>query len=76
MSSAMLQFWASASPLTFTESDLTADILLQYAAKAHGDSYPFDGPGGVLAHAFFPDSGGQAHFDEDESWTDGVSSGT
>ena len=48
------------------------DIL--FAHGAHGDAYPFDGPGGALAHTFYPAPpnsepiAGDMHLDADESW--------
>ncbi|XP_015277103.1 PREDICTED: stromelysin-1-like [Gekko japonicus] len=67
------QAWSQVTPLTFRRSDKsTADIMISFAHKEHGDFNPFDGAGGTLAHAYAPSSssiGGDAHFDEDESWT-------
>ncbi|XP_051793732.1 collagenase 3-like [Acanthochromis polyacanthus] len=67
-----LQVWAKVTPLRFTRIySGTADIMISFGRRDHGDYYPFDGPGNTLAHAFAPSSGigGDAHFDEDETFT-------
>ncbi|OCT96138.1 hypothetical protein XELAEV_18013821mg [Xenopus laevis] len=64
--------WSNVTPLQFTKvSSGNADIFIRFGARTHGDSNPFDGPSGVLAHAYGPGRGigGDAHFDEDERWT-------
>ncbi|KAM3935315.1 collagenase 3-like [Leptodactylus fuscus] len=64
--------WSQVTPLRFTRVNSgIADILIQFSARAHGDQIPFDGPNGVLAHAFAPGPGigGDAHFDEGERWS-------
>lgn len=66
--------WGAVTPLTFTEvMSEKADIVIDFNRYWHGDSLPFDGPGGILAHAFFPRTQreGEVHFDYDEHWTVG-----
>ncbi|KAM9307127.1 stromelysin-3-like [Pholidichthys leucotaenia] len=70
--------WSAVTPLRFREvTDEKADILIDFTRYWHGDSLPFDGPGGILAHAFFPRTHreGEVHFDYDEHWTVGNSVG-
>ncbi|KAM4603561.1 collagenase 3-like [Polymixia lowei] len=67
-----LQVWADVTPLTFTRIyQGTADIQISFSRRYHGDSSPFDGPDGTLAHAYPPAAGigGDAHFDDDETFT-------
>src|SRR5208282_5096489 len=54
----------------------TVNIL--FASGAHGDAYPFDGPGGVLAHTFYPANpnpepiAGDMHLNDSETWQIGA----
>ncbi|ESO95451.1 hypothetical protein LOTGIDRAFT_160600 [Lottia gigantea] len=69
--------WSDVTPLTFTQidrSEYDADMEIAFVKGVHGDADPFDGPGGVVAHAFYPGPSdvplsGDTHFDDDERWT-------
>uniref|UniRef100_A0A8C1PQP7 Matrix metallopeptidase 28 n=1 Tax=Cyprinus carpio TaxID=7962 RepID=A0A8C1PQP7_CYPCA len=65
------QLWSNVSRLNFQELQQgPADIRLAFFEGEHNDGTgnAFDGPGGALAHAFFPFRS-EAHFDLSERWT-------
>jgi peptidoglycan hydrolase-like protein with peptidoglycan-binding domain/acylphosphatase len=73
-----LGLWSAVTPLTFTEIPFANNphIKIRFVSGDHGDgaNNAFDGPSGVLAHAFYPppnggDLAGDAHFDEAETWS-------
>ncbi|XP_063286442.1 matrix metalloproteinase-18-like [Pelobates fuscus] len=64
--------WSDVTPLKFKRIyDKESDIEVSFARGDHHDNSPFDGPDGLLAHAFQPGAGigGDAHFDDDELFT-------
>jgi len=66
-----IKSWSNVTNLRFQEvHDSVSDIHIKFSKRHHGDSYAFDGMGGVLAHAFFPGSGlgGDIHLDGEEVW--------
>jgi len=69
--------WGDVSGLRFTEKRYgPVDIDIRFESYEHGDGDPFDGPGGTLAHAFFPQYGGVVHMDDTEKWTINTYDGT
>ncbi|KAL7607969.1 hypothetical protein Lser_V15G14073 [Lactuca serriola] len=66
--------WANASGYFTFSRAITyqgADLKISFQRGSHGDIRAFDGPGGVLAHAFAP-TNGIFHFDADDSWVIGA----
>ena len=66
--------YANVTLVPVAEAAQPRSVDMLFATYAHGDPYPFDGPGGVLAHTFYPfplntePLAGDMHFDESESW--------
>lgn len=73
-----IDMWSNASGLSIKREDdpkATPDIKLSFVQGFHGDTRPADGPGGELAHAFFPlggegeeDLAGDVHFDNEDKF--------
>ncbi len=73
--------WTLYASLTFSPASgagLSHSLDILFAAGNHGDGYPFDGPGRVLAHTFYPAPpnpepiAGNIHLDADEQWVAGA----
>uniref|UniRef100_UPI00398E555A collagenase 3-like n=1 Tax=Pristiophorus japonicus TaxID=55135 RepID=UPI00398E555A len=67
-----VNIWQKAIPVNLVRvHNIGADIMISFEGRAHGDNFPFDGRGGILAHAFSPGPGigGDIHFDREENWT-------
>ncbi|KAK3010607.1 LOW QUALITY PROTEIN: hypothetical protein RJ639_010783 [Escallonia herrerae] len=62
--------WASATHFSFSRNVASADIKIGFHSRDHGDGNPFDGPSGILAHAWAPQDG-RFHYDADERWSVG-----
>jgi hypothetical protein len=77
-----LNEWVKSSNIRFSPAQNAAaarTINIFFGSGSHGDAYPFDGPGGVLAHTFYPAPmnsepiAGDMHFDAEEMWRVGSS---
>ena len=73
--------WSKVAAITWTQgTNATASktVHVLFGAGNHGDPYPFDGPGNVLAHTFYPSLpnpeplAGDMHLDDSESWRVGA----
>ncbi len=72
-----LNSWAQYAPIKFVAGQSATaprTVYIWFAEYDHGDGYPFDGPGGILAHTFYPappnaeSIAGDMHFDGSENW--------
>jgi hypothetical protein len=76
-----MSHWAQVAQVTWVQTatpTAAQTVNIMFASYDHGDGYPFDGPGGILAHTFYPAPpnpepiAGDVHFDNSESWQIGT----
>jgi uncharacterized protein YraI len=69
-----VEAWDEVCGLSLVATPQGGDIMILWATGYHGDWFPFDGPGGMLGHTFYPleylgELAGDVHLDMDEQWT-------
>ncbi len=71
--------WSKVAAISWTQDSNASGakaVSVLFASRDHGDGYPFDGPGNVLAHTFYPTNpepiAGDMHLDDDEYWRVGA----
>jgi uncharacterized protein YraI len=69
-----VEAWDEVSGLSLVAAPQGGEIIILWASGYHGDWFPFDGPGGILGHTFYPldylgELAGDVHLDMDEQWT-------
>ncbi len=76
-----LNVWSKYVKVAFfpgADPNASRTLNILFASRSHGDAYPFDGRGGILAHTFYPSPpnpeplAGDMHFDADEFWKVGA----
>jgi Matrixin len=75
-----LNAWSAVTNVVFSQAaSATAvrTIMIEFASGSHGDAYPFDSAGEILAHTFYPvplnseSLAGDMHFNESVNWHSG-----
>jgi hypothetical protein len=73
--------WASVVKVTWAPGSspyANQTVNIMWTTYAHGDAYPFTGPGGVIAHTFYPANpnpepiAGDMHLNDSETWNIGA----
>ena len=75
-----LNAWSAVTNVVFSpaaSATAVRTIMIEFANGAHGDAYPFDSAGEILAHTFYPvplnseSLAGDMHFNESVNWHSG-----